>query len=214
MKAGNRARIIIDVNGAPHGILWLSLGKDGSLYLGERYAPTTEFSIGVVRESGRRFSFRDEDLQAVSGISHELGAHVSFHPTGALNISAQRYYREPLKSMANQEHYCSILFQHPTKYPRVRKKPRTVDVCLFYPVDMSRPMIGEIYLSRKGDERYVYSKHAEYQANIVFVFDGFSDDLDRSCQFVIWHSQERRWPEATYLIIPSGRRRTADDGFA
>jgi hypothetical protein len=61
-------------------------------------------------------------------------------------------------------------------------------------------------LAPEGKERYVLADKAPYQVNPIVTFTGFDDGMDRSVQFVLCHLNKSDWPDATYLIIPSGKR--------
>ncbi len=206
-NVGQGIRIIVPYEDSWHAIFWFKLGKDGSIYFGPSYKPTGESSIGRKIKPGTSYSINPEDLVEITDPVLINDSHTSVHPSGAINMSGQRFYREHLKNLFEQEHICSILFERPENYPEVAAPPgRPGDVYLKYPIDDSRPLSGEIDVAPRGKERYILAKNAPYQVNLIFRFSGFKDNVDRSVQFVLCHLNESTWPNATYLILPAGKR--------
>jgi len=202
-----RIRILLPHEDKWHAIFWFRFGKDGSLYFGPPYKPTGESSYGRKIKPGKSYALGPEDMIEVTDPALIRDSHTSVHTSGAINMSGERFYRESLRNLFEQEHICSILFERPENYPVVESRPSgTSDIMLKYPVDYSRPLVGEINISPRGTEKYILVRNAPYQVNPIFQFSGFSDGIDRSVQFVLCHLNEADWPNATYLVIPSGKR--------
>ncbi len=205
--AGTRVRIILLYGNQGHFLYWFKLGKDGSIYFGPSYSPTTSQAVADSPDSGTSFTIGKDDLQPVTDPAQVKDSHVSVHTSGAINLGGRRFYREHLRGLFEQERIASFIFEHPSSYPLPsRQGKNTADILLNYPIDETRPLLGELLLAPMGKERYVTSPSAQFQVNIVVQFAGCSDGLARSCQFALYHTNQSDWPQSTYVVMPSGRR--------
>jgi hypothetical protein len=205
-----RVRILLPHLEEWHVALWFRMGRDGSVYFGPPYAPTGELSQQKISNVGRTYHIDRASMVEVPEPKLVKHSRTSIHPSGAINLAGERFHRENFSHLSQQEHLCGILFERPERYPKFVVRPaRTIDARCSYPVDVARPLVGELYVAPRGKERYVRSEKAPYQANLVVQFAGFDDGMDRSIQFLLCHLNQSAWPDATWFMIPAGNRTLA-----
>lgn len=210
-QTGDKIRIAVLLAGKWRYLFWFKISREGSLYLGPSYKPTTKYSLNYMRNPGNTITLKSNAFEDITDQKVIKDSHISIHGSGQINMARRKYKRPSIRNLIEQEHICSILFEHPSKYPELSEKdPPIVDVCINYPIDEKRPLIGEIWLSPRGKTRFVTFRDPKpdgIQINIIFEITGFDDGIDRVVQFVLFHMNKGNWGEYTHIIIPSGRRR-------
>lgn len=198
IQAGDRIRLVVNYAHAWRPIFWLMVGKDGSVYLGPRYANITRLRKGVaaVKEGAARITYGEgREVTDSAGLK---AAKLSIHASGVVNAAGERSFRESLRSIAEQQQLCGIVFQHPGHYAEeatIRKR----DICLRYPIDEARPLSRFLYVAPLGRQQLVVQPEATYQVNLLFEITKLSGAPNLALQFVLTHGSVGPWPPSTYL---------------
>lgn len=196
-------RISIAYDGHMRTLFWFKLGKDGSVYFGAYHKPATGLAWAALKTVGGRVNITKADWTEVTDPARIKDTHVSLHASGETHIAGRTYMSAPIKDLSEQVTVCGILFQHPSRYPLAEpNKPGTLDIELDYPIDEGRMLMGELLVAPQGKERYVTSPEAQFQANLIIQCTGFDDGINRSLHFVLYHTTESKWLEATQIIMP------------
>jgi len=205
---GKRIRILVSSNSETRGLLWFRLTRDASLYFGPYYRSANDSAYKLVYGGRGRRTISLNDLTTVTDPAEVARTRTSVHPSGAISMSGRRFYREPMRHLVEQEEICTVLFQHPDFFPVVTTRPSdTADIHLLDAFDERFPLQAVLYIAPLGRPNIAVLKDAPYQSNLFFRYSGFQSASDRMVQLCIYQSRNKEWPRATYLIIPSGRRR-------
>ena len=208
----DRIRIVIKRNGSWIPIFWFKASKDGSLYLGPRYknVKTMKFGKGKETEQGTRIVYSegeeilDDEILNVSKLS--------FHASGVIHSGGNRYFRDPLINLIEQDEICFVLFEYIDNFEKIDiSKIRKKDICLNYPFDMERPISARLFASPSNLSKLVVynTPKTKYQVNPTFIYPGIKlesgDTL--TLQLLFSHGPKGAWPPLTYVVFPS----TIDD---
>src|SRR5688572_10090316 len=94
---GDRVRIAIEHEKTCRGIFWLTVQKDGSIYLGPRLTSISEMKKGASKlEAGNQIIRYDEGQHIADPQILKQKGKISFHASGAINAAGERLYRDSL----------------------------------------------------------------------------------------------------------------------
>ncbi|SRR5712692_6900071 len=206
-SAGDRIRIAMRYENCWRPIFWLMMGKDGSIYLGPRFTDISVLRKGSkeVRDSSVSVSY--EEGQDVNDPELRKNSKVSFHASGHINVVGDRLLRDSLRTIAEQQELCRVLFQHPSQFTAISKIGDR-DICLSYPFDETQPLQGIVFVAPASNAKLLRIPSANNQINLMFPFSGLTGVPELLMQFVLGHGPAGAWPPYTYLIF--GTRTVTD----
>jgi hypothetical protein len=185
---GDRVRITLEYQKTWRGIFWLTVQKDGSIYLGPRLTSISEIKKGVsTLEAGNQVIRYDERQHIADHKILKQKGKISFHASGAINATGERLYRVSLRNLKDQQELCRALFRHPQQFASIDKiEPR--DICLNYPIDEKRALQAILFVAPTEYNKVVRVKDAAYQLNCCLVYRGLIETSDlfyrSSCSMV------------------------------
>jgi hypothetical protein len=204
-NANYTVRIVLDYKGTLRPIFWFAVSKDGSVYLMPRQTRPTLVSRKLKMAKGKfHFTYLDPVGDQITEKSVLKQAKLSFHPSGVINTPAARLERDSSRSMKEQQLICILLFRHPNEY-RVIASPeqRKRDVYIRYPIEDSKPVMGQLYLAPLGAERLVQVESFAYQVNLFFRYMGLKGIRDLFLQLVLGHGDAAQWPPLSWVLFPT-----------
>lgn len=198
---GDRVRIALEHENAWHGIFWLCVQKDGSIYLAPRLASVREIIKGISKiEAGRHTIRYDEGQHIADPQVLKQKGKISFHASGVVNAAGERMFRDSLRDLKDQQELCRALFRHPGQFSSIDKiGPR--DICLSYPIDGKRPLQAILFVAPLDHNKMVRVQDAAYQINCCLVYRGLIEAPDLFLQIVLFNGAELPWPPYTYLFF-------------
>jgi hypothetical protein len=150
---GRRYRIHCIYNGNLIKALWLSVGRDQSLYLGP-YWPKPNFAkFGTVQLKDGEAFFDYSHGEEVTPPADGKAAKISVHSSGAIHALGMRAFRDRFRELSKREELCSFLFSHPRSAEAMTGTagrddmlvPFVVDGCFpFYAVVSIAPLTGDM----------------------------------------------------------------------
>ena len=206
-KTGKTVRICSLYQNKIHALVWVSVGVDGSIYLGKP-GGNSSLKIGESPILNGIATIRYDEGTEISDSSFLKSAKISFHSSGwiKLNISEEglRYFRRSFVNPCNYDLVCTVLFQHPSAYKNI-ETTRKQDIVLSYPFDEECPFMCCIYVSPIGCSKLPLVKDANFQMplilqyrNLVTTFDLTTYDLEMT--LVFFHKSESSWPPYSYFL--------------
>jgi len=126
-------------------VMWLRIGKDGSIYLGLLQGQPSFGAKGTAVGNGK-INVKYKDSKPLK--SHDLrkGSRVSFKALGEIHMSSRNLKGEPLANLSKPRQLCLALFTHPSRYrPRTPAAVNDFDIELpNYPINESCPLYASI----------------------------------------------------------------------
>lgn len=200
-ELGDHVRLLVQYGGEWRPFFWISVRKDGSVYLGPRYETIATLMQGSKRAEGGQLTILYGEGQVVTDPELMKRSKLSFHGSGIVGAAGDRWTRlTPLRDLKAQESLCSVVFQHPSSFapaPAVRKR----DICLEYAVDEERPLQVHVHVAPSGQETFRLVGGATAQHNLVLHYPS----IQRSVQIALFHGPEFQWPPFTiiyWLVAP------------
>jgi hypothetical protein len=193
------ARVLLRYDEAWRPIFWLEFGSDGSIYLGPRYArlgPATKVTtFGPIRSLSI-----DPDQGERVPVESLKGGRITFHPSGLINLGDERLWRPPLRELTAQERLCAVRFEHPSAFEPV-EDVRKRDICLPYPIDESRPLVGYASVAGAGHLVIEPLRTTPKQAILNIECGGFTETPDLVFQIVLHDGPVRNWPRFSAVFV-------------
>lgn len=202
---GDHIRILIEYQGKWKPLFWLSVGKDGSIYLAPRKKKVSFVKRGTSITNEGMLSVNFADGEIVQNIESYKGLKTSFHSSGAINSIDNRVYREPLREIKEQQELCIFLFQHPDKYESLEEgEIKKRDIGLRFPIDEQNPLLARIHVAPSEKMQPIFNEHALFQVNLVLPFSNLINCQNITVQ-INFHSVvgDGTWSPYTYLVYPT-----------
>jgi hypothetical protein len=199
---GERVRILVRYNDAWRPIFWLEVEKDGSIYLGFRKKNAKEMRTGIPAfREGESLIVRPEDGQEASR-EVVARAHASVHSSGIINITAahERFFRDSLRTITEQQELCIITFEHPNQFSTVANV-KSRDVCLDCPFSEQFALCAQVYVAPRDRCQIVSVQSVAYQTNVVLGYSQLVGLPGFSVQLVFYHGTATPWPKWNLLLF-------------
>ena len=203
---GDRVRVALHHAGQWRPLLWLRVGKDGSIYVGMLVgAPTTGlFGSKPVGERKATVSYSEGEL--LTGQNLPSSSRVSFKASGDIHLGNRVLRGRPLDGLSRPLQLCVVMFVHPSRYrPPAKKNENDYDVGIAgYPLDESRPMYGAIFVSPWSDSgtiNRIQIKNMMFQGDIFLAFRDLGRTPDVALQIAIGHGPEGGWPKLPAIAV-------------
>src|SRR5688572_27728081 len=144
---GERIRFAIEYGGQWRPLVWMRVGKDGSIYVGLLSGRPTSFKV-YAKPAARLIQISRSELAPTPV---PKSSRVSFHPSGEVHVGdrtgwTERRWTELAPPLQLQ--LCLMVFMHPARYPpRQGRGKNDFDVHVSgYKVDEGRPMYGAAFV--------------------------------------------------------------------
>lgn len=207
-EPGDRIRVLLKYGGEWRPVFWFAVGGDGSVYLGPRFANISVLRKGSKEIKQGQLTINYEEGQDVSKPDLLKNPKVSFHGSGTIIAADERFFRDPLRSLKQQQLLCGTVFMNLGRYAPVH--PSRIgkrDICLRYPVDKERPLYGFMYVAPVTEARLVRQPSATYQVNLLLSYSGLQRMPDTVVQLVLAHGPTGPWPPYAYVFFGTSLRR-------
>jgi len=199
--AGARIRIAFGTSpDTMRAILWAQVSKDGSLYLGPRNPKLDIVQMGRKEILPEGTFFKYGEGEKVTDKRFLKEKKLSFHASGAVHAGGKRSFIQSFRDIKERTLICHILPESPDKIPFL-EKIKKYDICTNYPIDDSRPLSCNVYVSpiSKGLPP-VEILDAQFQFSVLLKYENLTDVGDFIVQFLFFHSKQAPWPPATYIV--------------
>jgi hypothetical protein len=149
LSAGRDLRVCADYQGQVRALLWLNIGRDGSLYTSycaRRTQPGFRLIPEVLADGSSRFTW---DRKEVAELDPER-EKVSFHASGLIYARIGWSVGINLRLLTQRTHLCTYFPRHPSYWPVV-KAPRQRDLVVRELLQDECPITVELYYQPAGE---------------------------------------------------------------
>ena len=200
-EPGDRVRLLVSYGGAWRALLWLKVGKDGSIYVAPRITDVTTVKKGMKKTEQNQVTISYDEGDTVLDAETLKNPKLSFHASGLIRATGDRLRGHNLRELEEQVELCQILFEH----PRIREpiaEVRERDICLEYPIDDERPLIGSLLVapSRRMNPPPVFAD-AIHCSSMGLRYTGLDEMQDIVVLFALRHGLKGSWPPMTYVTF-------------
>ena len=204
---GRRYKIYCIHNSKPIKALWLSVGKDQSLYVGP-YWPKANFAkVGTVQSKGGEAFFDYSHGEQVTPSANGNAAKISIHSSGAIHALGMRAFRDRFRELTKREELCNFVFSYPQNAEAMTATPGRNDMLVPYVVTGCFPFYAVLSIAPLTDGKPTLTNFAggTVTKRCFIVFDGPSlASLPEVKPFAIEVAFCQRgsgpWPPATYFV--------------
>jgi hypothetical protein len=208
INPGQRVRILALHGHAQSPIFWFGFGGDGSIYLGPGYTKATKFQYlrkGSVPSSSGCFRVNYGEGEVVSDPTELKGVHISFHKSGQVNVAGDKHFVKPLTDLGDQKWLCSMVFQHPSKWPTVdysssSSEDKVLDLPLAVVIGENSPLWGLMYVAPVHKLKLVTAKNMFHQCMVTCTCQGMKNIPDMGLHLILGQGPAGPWPPETYIL--------------
>ena len=116
VKVGRRQRILAWRGDHLIPLLWFTIGRDGSLYLGPYLLNAHPIKSGVVAGPEPFIDYQDGEP-----IDTPTPSKISVHASGKLHLGDQHAFQESYRGITSPREVASILFSHPDTFQKCER---------------------------------------------------------------------------------------------
>ena len=197
---GDRIRLLINYEGFWRGLLWVKVGKDGSIYLAPRITNVISVKQGDKEPVDGEVIVKYDEGESVLDDETLQNPKVSFHASGLIRAGGKRLKGPPLRALTAQRMLCQVLFEHPANREPIAKIGKR-DICLSYPVDEERPLACGVLIAPSSNFSPASFDSAAHCSIAGLKYSGLDDVPDMMLQLVLWHGPTGPWPPETYVTF-------------
>jgi hypothetical protein len=203
---GDRVRVALLHGGQWRPILWLRVGKDGSVYAGVLVGtPSTGLLISKSVDQGKATISYSAGV-TLAEKTLPSSSRVSFKASGEIHLGNKVLPGRPLEGLLRPLQLCIVTFVHPSRYRLPTKKnDNDYDVGIVgYPLDEARPMYGAIFASPwpyDGTISRISVGNMKCQSDIFLAFRNLGRTPDLALQVAIGHGPEGSWPNLPGIAV-------------
>jgi len=202
-KTGVRVRVAIEYGNMWRPMLWVRVGRDGSIYTGTLLGSPTSASSGTSK-AGQLTRYADGT--ELTGARLPKSSRVSFKVDGEIHLGKKDLPGKPLTTISQPRQLCLYLFTHPSKYREgSTSDPHEMEIRVrAYEVDETRPIYGSLVVQPWNLAAPVESiklPNMTYGASVSLGFTGFRKVPDLLLKVVIGHGVEGQWPERSVVVV-------------
>ncbi|MEP1934943.1 MAG: hypothetical protein ABJJ37_27025 [Roseibium sp.] len=198
-KPGNRHRVFAHHQGKLLPMLWFSMGKDGSLYIGP-YVPNADaVKIGTLTsDQNDVLNVSYEDGTAFSK-SDTRATKASFHTSGVIHLADYRAFRKPIDQESSTFDLCFMAFAAPDKRNyKAKREIRKWDIVSEFHISDKHPVFCKVRYSVGTTHLLEDAGTIEWKTLVRFA------DLDRigtaNIDITLLSASEGPWPPYSYLL--------------
>jgi hypothetical protein len=208
IKPSQRVRVLALRGSENCPIFWFGFGQDGSVYFGPGYTKTTEFQYlrkGSVSSSSGCIRVNYGEGEVVTNPAVLKGIHISFHKSGQVNVAGEKHFVTPLTELGEQTWLCSMVFQHPSKWPTVpftssSDADKVLDLPALAMVSEKHPLCGLMYAAPVNELKRILAKNMFHQYTITCTCQGMTDVPDLGVHLIFGQGPPGPWPPETYFL--------------
>lgn len=191
IKAGARSRLLLAYGRTLRPLLWIRVGRDGSVYFGPG-KPYLRYSATARRRSSD--AALPTGHEPVSDAPLPADFHLSFHASGIVNSIDQRTYRTALRQPRSPQQLCLIEFEHPRYLPLVTQRQR--DVVLPFSLDERIPLAANLLVCEPGTVAR-FGDVPSHQTAVVLTVEGAVPGVRLALQVSLWQRPGAVWRDVT-----------------
>lgn len=204
-KLGKPVRVTSTYKDKICPLIWVSVGKDGSIYIGKP-GKKNLLKVGRSIPKDGSVTIKYNEGTKISDSDAIKKAKISFHASGWVktNVTKEglRYFKKSLRGITHSEWICSILFQHPSN-SKPLEAIRKQDIILNYPFDDQCPLVCCIYVAPLEYSTPPLIKDANAQVPVVLWYKDLLGMSDIEITLLFYHKTEGPWPPYTYFFWKS-----------
>lgn len=204
-KSNRKHRWLATYQGAQVGLLWFSVGSDGSFYFGP-YTPTgwktvLGYANHPIGPQGNRvigyknFKFRDAtDLENPS--------KTSVHASGKVHRGHLSHKTFPLRGITSQQDIAIVVFPHASTLPVIPSDQlRPTDLVVEFPLSPLNPAACLIAVAPYESVKVLINQHAVQQVNKFVVYQNLRNLPELWFQFHFSDSPRGKPPRGTIISM-------------
>lgn len=204
-RVGDRVRLRLLHAGISRAVLWLRVGRDGSIYVGGLIGAPSTGIIGSAPVENGRATVRISEGERLEGPTLPASTRVSFKASGEIHIGNKVANGFPLAELNRLIRLCRVFFAHPSNYREATKRNANdhdfkIDD---YPVDDARPIWAEIFVSpwQADAPIQMYLVHQmKHKREILLGFRGLQSTPDLAIQISVGHGPKGSWRELPVVV--------------
>ena len=204
-KIGKSVRLNSFYQNKIHPLIWVSIGKDGSIYVGKP-GKKSLLKVGKSIASNGSVTFKYDEGTEISDPSAINKAKISFHASGWVKTNVTKEglwsFKKTLRNIDKLELLCTVLFQHPSSCEPL-ETVRKQDIVLNYPFDDKCPLICCIYVAPLGNSAPTLIKDANFQVPVILWYKNLHEISDLEVTLLLYHKTEGPWPPFSYFFWKS-----------
>jgi len=201
-RLGSRHRMIVKYGDRFAPLLWFSVGRDGSLYVGPYVPKPKEAKLGsFASDAAGTATVQYADGRNVDISLRPDATKLSIHSSGKMHALGEHAFRQSLRGITDQQELCSLLFQHIDSFPSLKAVDvRPKDAVTQFVVDPLRPLQCRVTVSPTSKLSVLEVGGARQQWRSIVNYKAIAGMGDLSFQFLLFDAGEAAWPPASYVI--------------
>lgn len=208
IRPDQRVRVLTIHRNKFNPIFWFGFGSDGSIYLGPGYTKLTKIQSllkGRVQASTGVIRVNYGEGEIVTDPSVLKGIHLSFHASGQVNIAGDEHFAEPLTELQGQKWLCSMVFEHPSKWPTAdfsgsNSDDKVFDIPASVMISEASPLCGSVYVAPADKLVPVIAGNMKHQTAITCICSGLKNIQDMGVHMIFGQGSVGPWPPETYFL--------------
>lgn len=202
-KAKDYVRVLANYNNKLISLIWLMVGKDGSVYISPSKKEIKSFRKGTSNVAHGELSVNYEEGEVIEDLT-SLRSKTSFHASGLINsIDSTRSYRSLLREVQELDLLCMFVFQHPDKMEAIGKvKKRDVGINFF--VRDENPLLAYVFVSPLEIVQPLIHEGFKEQSNIILTYKELENCKNIAIQINVLSLKEgNEWSRYTTMAYPT-----------
>jgi hypothetical protein len=203
-------RLILQVGDVCRAPLWLMVGKDASVYVGLPRATAWAKHRQKQAVAGGTVEVKYVEGEYVSNRELLKSLHLSFHPSGAINLAGKRNSIPEWRELKKARQLCLILFETIEAYPTalaVRKR----DIPVNYKPELNHPLVARLLIAPPNSP-VIVNGQASSQLIVAFDITTTAAPSAFRLQIALFEGPTGNPPPATYVVCAAGEAWRESEG--
>jgi len=203
-SVGKRIRLVLAFENTLRPLLWLRVGRDGSIYLGPGRAKSGESRLyrrrALIKNSTASLNLQDLPEPFHDDPNIVESAKLSFHVSGATHSPGGRTWSAiPMRGLNGQIMVANVLFRNPRELREIETL-RSNDYVCHFTVNEACPLQGYLLAAPPHAAQIHFEESFSNQANLGLLFRGLTEFPELGLQFVLGHGDPAPWPPVTWIM--------------
>lgn len=207
-KEKERIRIAFITNKVAYGLIWIEVGKDGSIYT-NLIEPFNKLYISKKKiEAGKKLEVKYDEIEQNLPITNEemlKGNKHSFHPTGVKHIAKQsdkfetKSFWKNIEHLCQKENVCKYIFKNIYSY-QILETQRKNDIVINYPMEDGYPIVCDINIQPFNQVETIKKTtlSCRFQYNLYLVYEVMPNFKPIVIEIIFYHNECAPYPPKTY----------------
>lgn len=207
-RAGQRLRVCVEYMSTTRVLLWLALGKDGSLYTSmSDGTPVDQRTLVPKNQPDGSTAFSWDDSRTIDASTFR--PKITFHASGVIVSPLGRAIGVNLRLLTERSLLCAYLPKHPMHW-RTTNNSKRGDIVIRHVLAHERPLSIELYYENGGKLPGLESNPPREVFVVPVGFTQVRGD-ERVLLHLVFrhHLNTSAWPPHSTLVWPALRDRTA-----